>query len=395
MSAAFTRSMRLLEADGGRRSLVSVGVVLALLAGWSVWFFGVPVPVYEVSDAARLEVGQVAYPVAAVVGGRIAKVHLELGQVVKKGDVLVELDSHSMLLSLQERKARLAALVSEIQPLADQVAATERALNDAIAASKGRVAEAYARSRESNAALEFATGEAERQKKLRENGLATDADVARLKAEMQMRRAASEEARIAAGRVESEERNKESDLRANIARLKRDTATLEGQRATEEASVATLAQEIDVRRVRAPIDGKVGEMVALQEGGVLKEGDKIGVIVPTGALKVIAELAPASALGRVMPGQPARLRLDGFPWTQYGDVKAVVSSVASEARDGRARVELAIQVDPASPIPLQHGLPGVVEIEVDRAPPVMLVLRAAGLMLRSGRPPEPRAPELP
>jgi membrane fusion protein (multidrug efflux system) len=96
---------------------------------------------------------------------------------------------------------------------------------------------------------------------------------------------------------------------------------------------------------------------------------------------MVAEFLPASAMGRIRPGQTARLRLEGFPWAQYGRLAGTVSSVGSEIRGGRVRVELAVRPNPASPIPLQHGLPGAVEVEVERLAPVSLVLRAAGRLV--------------
>jgi hypothetical protein len=60
-------------------------------------------------------------------------------------------------------------------------------------------------------------------------------------------------------------------------------------------------------------------------------------------LKITTDFLPPAALGRIQPGQPARLRLDA-----------------------------------ALPIPLQHGLPGTVEVEVDHVSPATLVLRTAG-----------------
>jgi membrane fusion protein (multidrug efflux system) len=52
--------------------------------------------------------------------------------------------------------------------------------------------------------------------------------------------------------------------------------------------------------------------------------------------------------------------------------------VSSEIRDGLVRVEM--KVDPARPcrIPLQHGLPGTVEVAVEQVTPGALVLRLAG-----------------
>ena len=60
---------------------------------------------------------------------------------------------------------------------------------------------------------------------------------------------------------------------------------------------------------------------------------------------------------------------------------ATVAKVASEPRSGQVRVELAIHPDSSSPIPLQHGLPGTVEVEVDRLSPAALILRIGGKLL--------------
>src|SRR4029453_16049414 len=112
--------------------------------------------------------------------------------------------------------------------------------------------------------------------------------------------------------------------------------------------------------------GRLGEVAELRIGSVVREGDRIAAVVTRGELQVVADFLPPSALGRIRPGQPARLRLKGFPWTQCGSLAAAVRRVASEVRNGRVRVELSVGPDLASPIPLQHGLPGTVEVQVER-----------------------------
>jgi membrane fusion protein (multidrug efflux system) len=136
-----------------------------------------------------------------------------------------------------------------------------------------------------------------------------------------------------------------------------------------------------MRSIRSPAVGQLGEVANVQIGAVVHEGETLGAIVSPGTLKVIAGFLPSAALGRIKPGQPARLRLEGFPWTQYGTVAARVTDVASEIRDKLVRVELAVEAEAASAIPFQHGLPGTVEVEVDRVSPATLVLRTAGLLL--------------
>ena len=58
-----------------------------------------------------------------------------------------------------------------------------------------------------------------------------------------------------------------------------------------------------------------------------------------------------------------------------------MTRVAGEVREGRIFVELAPEQNAAITVPIQHGLPGAVEIQVDRVSPASLVLRIAGKRL--------------
>jgi membrane fusion protein (multidrug efflux system) len=62
-------------------------------------------------------------------------------------------------------------------------------------------------------------------------------------------------------------------------------------------------------------------------------------------------------------------------------VRATVASVGSEVREGKVRVELTVHPDSTSRIPMQHGLPGAVEVAVEEVSPLSLILRAAGQLL--------------
>jgi multidrug resistance efflux pump len=140
--------------------------------------------------------------------------------------------------------------------------------------------------------------------------------------------------------------------------------------------------EVDRRTVRAPISGRIGEAQILRVGSYIRSGEPIGAIVPLGALRIVAEFPPL-VIGRIRIGQPAELRLQGFPWAEYGSIQARVSAVAEEIRNDRVRVELSITPRPVSRVPLQHGLPGSVQVEVERVTPARLVLRAAGQLVAS------------
>lgn len=113
-----------------------------------------------------------------------------------------------------------------------------------------------------------------------------------------------------------------------------------------------------------------------------------GVELQDGRAFAIVAYFPIEALGRIRPGQPARLRLHAFPWPQYGSHPLTVGRVESEPHNGRFRVRLALAPPFNTRVPLQRGLPGTVEVEVERLSPATLVLRMAGRMVGTLPPPD-------
>jgi membrane fusion protein (multidrug efflux system) len=379
MATPFFRTTRAVEADGSPRRLWSLAVVALLGAGWLAWFFGVPVGVYETSQSARLEVDRAIHPVEAAVAGRVVATRLKLSETVQAGEILVELEAEKEKRRLDEEQRRLAGLAPQREALHRQIAAEEDALRLSRQTSRTASNEARARKQEAEVASKFADDESARLSKIG-NKLAA-LDVLRAQAEAEQRRSAAAALGLDVARVESDQLTRESQARAHIEQLHRDLADVESQVATTSAAVDVLAADIERHLVRAPVAGRVGAVLpTLQPGAFVKEGERLGAIVPSGELRVAAELTPASAIGRVREGQEARLRLDGFPWTQFGSVRARVVNVEAEPRDGHVRVELTVVGAPPA-VPMQHGLPGRLEVEVERATPAVLVLRAAGRLV--------------
>lgn len=373
--------MRSLHADGFRRSLWGLLVVGLLLGAGLAWFFFGTVAVYETTGQGRLEVDRAVHPVEAPIAGRVVATQLELGRTVRAGELLVELDSESERLRMEEEKSRLAAYTLRRAAIGEQIAAEEAAWPEERITARLTTDESRARQRETEAVAQFAEAEAKRTKNLDAGGLLSKSESQRSEAEANKQRASASAQAVTVSKLESEEKSKEKNREARRARLNRDAALLDGEMATTAATINRCEFDLEQRRIRAPVGGSLGEVAELRIGGFLSGGQRIGAIVPSGELRAVAHFSPFSGLGRIRRGQAARLRLDGFPWAQYGSVGAIVASVASEPRDGRIRVELAVKTNSTSLIPFQHGLSSTVEVEVERLSPARLVLRAAGKML--------------
>jgi membrane fusion protein (multidrug efflux system) len=352
-------------------------LITALVAIWSCWLLLGRVSVYETSETARLEVERVN-PVASAVGGRVVASYLSLGRQVRNGDILLEIEAERESLETAEDVARLAALNSQLATIAIAIAAEEQTVALSSRAARAALSEAAGQLTVTQTAAQQAEDQHGRFRQLREDGLVAEAELVRTAHEAEGRRAEVAAAGLGLERLAAQQAAAESERREHVGALRRERVALDGQRAAAAAAVARREHEVEEHRIRARVDGRLAEVAPLQVGAVISPGERLASIVSTGYVRVVAEFLP-SALGRLRAGQRARLRLDGFPWTQYGHFYATVRTVASETREGHVRVELALDRSAPSSVPLEHGLPGAVEVEIERVAPVALLTRTLGL----------------
>jgi membrane fusion protein (multidrug efflux system) len=379
---AFPRTLRSIAAAEARPRRLVLVVALVGAAAWLAWFLAGQVTVVETSNAARLEVDSAPHPLDAPVSGLVVASHLELDREVKAGEILVELDTRLEQLRLEEEQARVTSLSAQLERARAEVAATEAADRTEARTSGLAVAEAQAAAKGAEATAGLSRVEQETVARLYEKKGVAGMDVKRAEAERVAREQAAISAAAGAARLELEGKLRVEDARSRREKLLREVTAIEGDLAVSRTTVERLTAEIDRRKLRAPVDGRLGQVMALAPGATLVEGQRVALVVPAGDLRIVSRFPVASAVGRVRAGQLARVRLDGFPFTVWGSLRARVKGVGTEAEQGLVRVDLEVVKEGSAAIPLQHGLTGVVEVEVEHLSPAALVLRLAGRALQ-------------
>lgn len=380
MSSPFAHTLRSLEVDGARGARVLAVLAVLLLAGWVAWLLLARIPVTEVSEDARVQVDAAGHELAVAIAGRVLAVRVGVGEQVAAGEVVVELDDRDTRLALELAREHADSLATVVEQRRREIAAERDAIEAVELASGAAVAEARARVDQALAAARLAETELAEIAALHESEVGTASELRRSEATAEQRRAVTRELRSASSREQFEQDREVRDRLATIIRIETVIASLEVELAGARGTVETLLAELEHHRVRAPIDGVIGELDSIERGSWLDRGEVVGMVVPTGELEIVAQFDPSAAIGRIALGQSATLRLAGFPWTQYGAIQARVARVSSELREGKVRVELdIISVPPA--IMLEHALPGSLEVEVEQASPASLLLRAAGRRL--------------
>jgi multidrug resistance efflux pump len=382
---SFSRTLRALDADTGASGRAGLFVAGTLLVAFGAWFGFAPLTVYASSDAARIEVDRQVRAVQASTDGTVASVQVSLGQLVRAGDVLVTFDARAEVFELEEARARRMGLDAQRSALDERLATAVRAREYGGGASAAAIAEAEARVADAEVDSRYRLQSAERARGLRASGAISDDEFIRMVALADGSVAAADAATGALRRLAREHARDDSDRGASLAELRTELARLGSECEMADAAARRLEVAVEQRTLRSLTDGVVAQLAPLVPGQFVETGEVVATVVPEGTLRVVASFPPAESLGRVAPGQAARLSLDGFPWTEYGTLPATVVQVAGEVRDGQVRVELAL--DPGagglrtSRIELRHGLPGRIDIAVEQCTPATLVLRIVGALV--------------
>lgn len=388
MSNAFPRTLRAIRDDSPGSEGLTLAVFAVLLGAWGAWLVFGTVRVYAVADTLRVEVDSAAHPVQTPVAGVVSSSGVTLGRQVSAGEVLLELDSTAERLQLAQEQQRLRAAKRALEAVVRALQAEEEALRSQtnVAVASDRVA--AARRRAARTLADQVAREDAIVAGLRESALASGLEALKSSHEASRQRDEAVTATLEASRVAAQGKIEVRDRLVSIARLEREVVAQEGEIDGAGAALERLLFEIQRRTLRAPCSGVVADLTPTPPGVALVAGQKVATVVPEGQLRGVAQFVTATALGRVRVGQSAVVRLDAFPWAEFGTLSAQVAQVAAEPQGGRVRAELAF-VDAAPRLPIKHGLTGTVEVEVERVAPLVLLLRSAGQVVATPVTPAP------
>ena len=96
--------------------------------------------------------------------------------------------------------------------------------------------------------------------------------------------------------------------------------------------------------LKAPVSGKVTFFKYWSDHQFVKEGEEVMTIVPSeeGQQLVGKVIMPLQNSGKVALGQRVNIRLDNYPYQEFGMVKGIVKNVALVPRDGTYAIEVSL-----------------------------------------------------
>ncbi|MDP2318392.1 MAG: HlyD family efflux transporter periplasmic adaptor subunit [Acidobacteriota bacterium] len=116
-------------------------------------------------------------------------------------------------------------------------------------------------------------------------------------------------------------------LREERANLDSQARELEGALLGTQARLALAESQASLASVTTPVPGIVAEMKVTSTGEVLELGRLVATIVPEGVPLVVEAEVPNRDVAFVRPGIEGRIKVDAYPFHQFGTLAARVQTV--------------------------------------------------------------------
>lgn len=121
-------------------------------------------------------------------------------------------------------------------------------------------------------------------------------------------------------------------LRSELARSTvKDLAQAQDNSDLRSSELAKTDLRNRLMRLTSPVDGTVQQLSVHTLGGVVQPAEALLVIVPDESQLVVEAKIPNREAGFVRAGQSVRLKIEAYPFTDYGTVPGVLESVSRDA----------------------------------------------------------------
>lgn len=281
------------------RKILGVIVLLGLgAAGWWGYHYWTVGRFHVETDDAYVQ-ADITH-LSAKVSGYVSALPVEENTAVKAGDLIAKIDDSDYKVALDSAKAKVDSARATVARIGSQINAQEALIDQAKAQVASADAELTRATNDFNRAQTLMKGPAGMQKTLDDaTADLSKAKAALLSAKAQVASAEGQRDVLVAQKLEAER-----------------------QLASDETAVRQAELDLGHTEIRAPVDGVFGNK-AVNLGGYVQPGTRIGALVPSGAYYVEANFKETQ-LGAIKPGLQATVSVDALDGNAlHGTVKSI------------------------------------------------------------------------
>ena len=301
-------------------------------------------------------------------GGIVSKINAKPGDLVKKGQIVIQLDETRFSSSMGESKAKNYALMAKVARLTAEssgnpfaapeelVAESPKIAEDekALYASRQRefeanigvlrqqvgqrsqeIAEKSARYKQLQEAFGLISQELKMSKPLLAQGVMSEVEILRIERQVSDTRGEMDATRLAIPRLEAQLAEARNKLEGATAKFRSDAAnelaTAKADFAGTSASSIAVEDRLARTAIRSPLTGIVKQLKVNTVGGVIQAGQDVMEIVPLeDKLLIEAKIRPAD-VGFLRPGQAALVKISAYDFSIYGGLDATVETITADS----------------------------------------------------------------
>lgn len=333
-------------------------------------------------------------------GGIVTKVHVENGQYVQKGDILVSLNPTLIKSDIKQRIAKTNSLRIQQKQLKEAIALNNNsnllsnALNsdsdledvqkkllevrvrnhkDQINVSKAIIKEKEVELTSLQKQLDLAIETENMWRSLTSNGAASKLKLLTAESQTEQIRGKRNEIEKALIQAKLNLTNLESDYELiNTSNL----ANLKSEEYVETSGLEGKDFELENMTIKANISGIISDLRFKNKGTVIVPGDQVVSIVPMKAIRQANIRIPAKDIGFIQVGQKVAINLLPFRESDYGSLNGVIKTISGSTvkneqtgeyyYESIADIKQQYVKTKRSKIPLQVGMPLVAEIKTNQ-----------------------------
>lgn len=324
---------------------------------------------------------------ASVDGGVVSRVYVDEGMLVEAGQLLMRIDptraqsklgeSVARSLALKAKAERLRALTTgtsfklpeKVNKKAPKLASQSHELyetslqelheaqqiaREQYGQHKDKLKAVQARYRQASRSLNLASQELQMTKPLLAAGAVSKVEILRLRREVSNARGERSQAKAEIARIKGmidEARNKVKKVELEIKNdWRQKLSKALSQLAALKQGKVGLRDRVQSTAIRSPVDGIVQKLYVTTIGGVVRPGQQVVSIVPTGDKLVIEAHIEPQDIAFLHPGQQAFVTFTAYDYTTYGGMEAMVTHISADTvTDDRDRTYYVVRVRTQKP----------------------------------------------
>lgn len=340
---------------------------IACLVILFIWAAFAPVPQAargsgKVVPSKRLQIVQV------VDGGVLTDIVVSEGELVKKGQIIAQIDTTRFSSSLQEKEAieaslrlreeRLISLLNgspftpdpQYRQRFPELYAEEMALlnstrqewqaqtqiyTEQLAQRQRELEEAQSRAIAAQQAADLLDIELKQVKPLLRTGAVSQMEVLRIdkqiaQAQGDLSASQAQSRRLESAIQEARKKIQETSLQLEN-KVRAELSEVKGKLASLSQNKVELSDRVEQATLRAPVSGQVQRVLYNTKGAVVPPGQEILEIVPFDDLLVFETRIDPKDIGFIRPDQEATVRVTAYDYTIYGALKGRVQNISADS----------------------------------------------------------------